>query len=52
MQALPVIIGFGGINAGGRSSFHQSYRRTVLESLPDEERARTAGLACLMGVVQ
>lgn len=53
MQALPVIIGFGGINAGGRSSFHQSYRRTVLESLQAEERHRTlAGLACLMGLVQ
>lgn len=53
MQALPVIIGFGGINAGGRSSFHQSYRRTVLESLGAEEHSRTlAGLACLMGLVQ
>lgn len=53
MQALPVIIGFGGINAGGRSSFHQAYRRTVIESLDTETRDRTlAGLACLMGLVQ
>lgn len=53
MQALPVIIGFGGINAGGRTSFHQAYRRTVLESLDEGTRHRTlAGLACLMGLIQ
>lgn len=34
MTRLPVIVGFGGINAAGRSSSHQAYRRIVLESLP------------------
>lgn len=36
MKKLPVIVGFGGINAAGRSSFHHSYRRMVHEALPDE----------------
>ena len=52
MTALPVIVGFGGISAAGRSSFHQAYRRTVLESLPPAEQQKTlAGLACLMNLV-
>ena len=33
MTALPVIVGMGGINAAGRTSFHQGYRRIVLDSL-------------------
>ncbi|MBV1911100.1 MAG: beta-ketoacyl synthase [Kangiellaceae bacterium] len=37
MKKLPVIVGFGGINAAGRSSFHHSYRRMVHESLTDAE---------------
>ena len=32
MTALPVIVGMGGINAAGRTSFHQGYRRIVLDS--------------------
>ena len=52
MTALPVIVAFGGINSAGRSSFHQGYRRTVLESLPVEDQQKTiAGLACLMNLV-
>lgn len=33
MTPLPLIIGFGGINAAGRSSFHHAYQRMVLEQL-------------------
>ena len=32
-EALPLIVGFGGFNAAGRSSSHQAFRRMVLESL-------------------
>ncbi len=35
MKKLPVIVGFGGINAAGRSSFHHAYRRMVHDALPD-----------------
>lgn len=53
MTALPLIVGFGGINAAGRGSFHQSYRRVVLESLSAEEQRHTlTGLACLMNLVK
>ncbi|HBO15982.1 MAG TPA: beta-ketoacyl synthase, partial [Porticoccaceae bacterium] len=46
-------MGFGGYNAAGRSSSFQSYRRTVLESLPTSEQNKTiVGLACLMGLVK
>jgi acetoacetyl-[acyl-carrier protein] synthase len=49
MQALPVIVGFGGYNAAGRSSSHQAFRRLVLESLSQEEQEQTiVSLACLM----
>ncbi|MEH6469526.1 MAG: beta-ketoacyl synthase [Porticoccus sp.] len=52
MQALPVIVGFGGYNAAGRSSSHQAFRRIVLDSLPKGEQQKTiAGLACLMSLV-
>jgi acetoacetyl-[acyl-carrier protein] synthase len=48
---LPVIIGFGGINAAGRSSFHHAFGRIVYHALPEAERAevRTA-MARLMGL--
>lgn len=49
---LPVIVGFGGFNAAGRSSGHHAYRRLVIESLPEESRQETlAGLAVMMGLV-
>ena len=52
MVRLPVIVGFGGFNAAGRSSFHQAYQRTVVESLPVHQRQETlAGLAVMMGLV-
>jgi acetoacetyl-[acyl-carrier protein] synthase len=52
MTRLPVIVGFGGFNAAGRSSFHHAYRRTVIESLPAELRRQTLlGLATLMKLV-
>ena len=52
MQALPVIVGFGGYNAAGRSSSHQAFRRLVLESLSQEEQEQTiVSLACLMKLV-
>ncbi len=51
MQRLPVIVGFGGINAAGRSSFHHSYRRMVHEALNHEQLAPMfKGLAKLMGL--
>ncbi|TQV85040.1 beta-ketoacyl synthase [Aliikangiella coralliicola] len=50
MQRLPVIVGFGGVNAAGRSSFHHSYRRMVHEALKEEDLAPMfEGLAKLMG---
>jgi acetoacetyl-[acyl-carrier protein] synthase len=52
-HVLPVIVGFGGFNAAGRSSSHQAFRRMVLESVPINEQHDTiAGLACLMGLVR
>ncbi len=49
MQKLPVIVGFGGINAAGRSSFHHAYRRLVVEALNEEDNAPMfEGLAKLM----
>ena len=51
-NSLPVIVGFGGYSAAGRSSSHQAFRRMILESLPAEEQVSTiVGLACLMAQV-
>ena len=53
MSRLPVIVGFGGYNAAGRSSSHHAFRRTVIESLPAAERPQTlTSLAVLMQLVQ
>lgn len=53
LSRLPVIVGFGGFNAAGRSSGHQAYKRMVLESLSTKEREQTlAALAVLMGLVK
>ncbi|PCJ48737.1 MAG: beta-ketoacyl synthase [Gammaproteobacteria bacterium] len=35
MKKLPVIVGLGGINAAGRTSFHHGYRRMVHDALAD-----------------
>jgi len=53
MTRLPVIVGFGGYNAAGRSSFHHAYRRTILESLDKEQRVKTLlSLATIMKLVE
>jgi acetoacetyl-[acyl-carrier protein] synthase len=53
MTALPVIVGFGGINPAGRSSAHHGYRRLVLDNLSQNDARDTkASLASLMGLLQ
>lgn len=53
MSRLPVIVGFGGYNAAGRSSAHHGFRRTVIESMDSHSRQETlAGLAVLMKLVK
>ncbi|MFT6791391.1 MAG: acetoacetyl-[acyl-carrier protein] synthase [Cellvibrionaceae bacterium] len=53
MTRLPLIVGFGGYNAAGRSSFHQSYQRTILDSLSTVKQQETlVGLAVMMGLVK
>ncbi len=48
MANLPVIVGFGGINAAGRSSGNHAYRRMILDCLPGEATRQTlASLAAL-----
>ncbi|NQZ80814.1 MAG: beta-ketoacyl synthase [Colwellia sp.] len=52
MTALPIIVGMGGINAAGRSSFHQGFRRIVIDKLNAEARQETfVGLATLMNIL-
>lgn len=52
MSRLPVIVGFGGYNAAGRSSFHHGFRRTVIESMDAAARQETlVGLAIMMKLV-
>ena len=47
---LPVIVGFGGFNAAGRSSGHRGYERMIFESLSEAEQKQLVGsLANLMG---
>lgn len=47
---LPLIVGFGGYNAAGRSSGHRAYQRTILESLgADDRKGVLSSLAALMG---
>lgn len=47
--ALPVIVGFGGINGAGRASGHHAFRRMVYSALPQAQRQRTLdALAALM----
>ncbi|MDP6968448.1 MAG: beta-ketoacyl synthase [Gammaproteobacteria bacterium] len=53
MTNLPVIIGFGGINAAGRSSFHHSYRRLITEHLSQQQHTEMlTGLATLTNQVK
>ncbi len=52
MAKLPIIAGFGGINAAGRSSGHHAYRRMVLASMPPTKCQQThASLAALTGKI-
>ena len=47
---LPCIVAMGGINAGGRTSFHHAYLRTVWDALNPDQRADVLrGLATLRG---
>lgn len=49
---LPVIVSMGGVNAAGRTSGFQSYRRMIIDTLPQAERQKTViGLAVMMGLV-
>jgi acetoacetyl-[acyl-carrier protein] synthase len=50
MSRLPLIVGYGGVNAAGRSSFHHSYRRLIFDALNPSAADRTLrSLAALMG---
>ncbi|KGJ92291.1 beta-ketoacyl synthase [Colwellia psychrerythraea] len=52
MTRLPLVIGMGGINAAGRTSFHQGFRRIVIDKLNEQARQETfLGLASLMKLV-
>jgi len=49
MARLPLIVGFGGVNAAGRSSFHHGYRRLVVDALDQSTVDKTLrSLAALM----
>ncbi|WP_293264471.1 beta-ketoacyl synthase [Neptunomonas sp.] len=51
MSHLPLIVGFGGINPAGRSSFHHAYRRLIFDKLDQKNQQNTLlGLATLMGL--
>ncbi len=51
LSHLPVIVGMGGVNAAGRTSGHQAFRRTVIDALPDEDQQQLLlSLAALMGL--
>jgi acetoacetyl-[acyl-carrier protein] synthase len=50
-QRLPVIVGFGGVNAAGRASGHHAYTRMTYAAQPATRRTRTLeDLATLMGL--
>ena len=51
MTRLPVIVGFGGVNAAGRVSCNHAYKRLVIDTLPEAERRSTyRSLAALMNL--
>lgn len=53
MTKLPLIVGMGGVNASGRTSFHQGFRRIVIEKLSQEARLETIiGLATMMNLLK
>lgn len=52
MVTLPLIVGMGGVNASGRTSFHQGFRRIVIDKLTAQARQDTfVGLASLMNLI-
>ena len=52
MSRLPVIVGFGGVNSAGRSSFHHAYKRLIIDVLSAEDSYRTyLGNAAMMGAI-
>ncbi len=51
MSKLPVIVGYGGINAAGRSSAHHAYRRMVIDVIKESNANDTyRSLATLMNL--
>jgi len=53
LSHLPVIVGFGGINSAGRTSFHHGYKRLVIEKLAGPIQTETyASLGTLMGILR
>ncbi|MGY8870907.1 MAG: beta-ketoacyl synthase [Pseudomonadales bacterium] len=51
MSHLPLIVGFGGINPAGRTSFHHAYRRLIFDKLDQKNQQNILlGLATLMGL--
>ncbi|MGD9199959.1 MAG: beta-ketoacyl synthase, partial [Chitinispirillia bacterium] len=53
MSHLPVIIGFGGINPAGRSSFHHAFRRIIVSKLDKKGKSEVyLGLATMMGYLK
>ncbi len=52
MIRLPVIVGFGGVNPAGRSSFHHGYHRLIFDKLSSEVAQHTClDLATMMGML-
>lgn len=50
---LPIIVGFGGVNPAGRSSFHHGYRRMISDRLDSSSWQETyTGLATLMNLLK
>lgn len=50
MVKIPLIVGFGGINAAGRSSNHQAYKRIVFDQISEQDQNSTLqSLRNLMG---
>lgn len=51
MSTLPVIVGFGGVNPAGRSSFHHGFLRVIYEAAGEAERAKVRrSLAQMMAI--
>lgn len=51
VKPLPLIVGYGGINAAGRTSQHQAFRRLILPSLSHADQTDTLNqLGALMGL--